>query len=476
MTNVYRELEVDTPRVFVPFSKHARYKAAHGGRGSGKSHEFAADMILDGLSIPEFRGVCIRETQKSTKYSSKQLLCDKIEQFNVGYYFDVQEAEIKIHGSETGRIIFTGMQDHTAESIKSLEGFDRFWVTEAQMLSKLSLRNLRPTMRSTPRHVARNMEPEGWFDWNPRLPDDPVDEFFRGSFGAPADSIVVQANWSDNPFFPRDLASEREEDYRRMSPEEYAHVWQGAYYIDDANQLIAYQWLIDAKERGQRGWKEDGSRPTLIVSADVADGGVDRTVVTAKLVYQSFQVLLRQEKHHFSASVAPMRAADACIDMFERYKGGKTTDEMHVDANGVGSGTAGKLIDAGYRVVRYVGGAGSDNTTRFRNRRVQCHIAMRDTYRDNKIVIDKDAFDDQRDWTEFVNQMTMVRRRPGLEKVEDLETKEHLVARTGKSPDRAESHAISFSTQLPTIATASAAEQVVSTQGVSAMYDGGIAA
>ena len=48
-------------------------------------------------------------------------------------------------------------------------------------------------------------------------------------------------------------------------------MWGGAYYVDDANQLIAYQWLMDARDRGLAGYKEDGSRPRLVVSVDVAD-------------------------------------------------------------------------------------------------------------------------------------------------------------------------------------------------------------
>jgi hypothetical protein len=44
--------------------------------------------------------------------------------------FEIQADRIKTPGG--GLIIFNGMQDHTAESIKSLEGFDIAWVDEAQ--------------------------------------------------------------------------------------------------------------------------------------------------------------------------------------------------------------------------------------------------------------------------------------------------------------------------------------------------------
>ena len=44
-----------------------------------------------------------------------------------------------------GLIIFQGMQDMNAESIKSLEGYNIAWVEEAQTLSARSLALLRPT-------------------------------------------------------------------------------------------------------------------------------------------------------------------------------------------------------------------------------------------------------------------------------------------------------------------------------------------
>jgi len=43
------------------------------------------------------------------------------------------------------------MQNHTAESIKSLEGYDIAWVEEAQALSIRSLDLPRPTIRKTGR-------------------------------------------------------------------------------------------------------------------------------------------------------------------------------------------------------------------------------------------------------------------------------------------------------------------------------------
>ena len=60
-------LTIRTAPVFGPLLAPARYKAAYGGRGSGKSHFFASLAVRDcarnkGMSI-----VCIREVQKTLK-------------------------------------------------------------------------------------------------------------------------------------------------------------------------------------------------------------------------------------------------------------------------------------------------------------------------------------------------------------------------------------------------------------------------
>jgi phage terminase large subunit len=80
--------------------------------------------------------VCVREVQKSLDQSVKKLLEGKIESLNAGAYFEVQDA--KIMSRNGGVIIFQGMQNHTADTIKSLEGYDMAWVEEAQSLSQRS--------------------------------------------------------------------------------------------------------------------------------------------------------------------------------------------------------------------------------------------------------------------------------------------------------------------------------------------------
>jgi phage terminase large subunit len=221
--------------VFVPLLEPARYKGGHGGRGSGKSH-FFGEMLIERSVMEKTDAVCVREVQKSLKQSVKKLLEGKIEALNAGAYFDVQDAQIKsTHG---GLIMFQGMQNHTAETIKSLEGFDIAWVEEAQSLSQRSLDLLRPTIRKPGSEL--------WFSWNPSAATDPVDALLRCAEPPPG-SVIVEANYMDNPWLPDELRIEMEYDKRR-DPDKYAHIWLGKYQ-QNSEARVFKNWRIEEFER-----------------------------------------------------------------------------------------------------------------------------------------------------------------------------------------------------------------------------------
>jgi phage terminase large subunit len=229
-------LRIETPRWAVPLFNPARYKAAHGGRGSGKSHFFAEMLIEEHIMNPNRRTVCVREVQKSLAQSVKRLLEDKIEKLGVQSAFIIQETVIKsAHGS--GMIIFQGMQNHTSDSIKSLEGYDCAWVEEAQSLSQRSLDLLRPTIRKE--------NSELWFTWNPSQESDPVDHLLRGD-KPPPDATVIEVNYKNNPWFPDVLRAEMEYD-RGRDYEKYEHVWLGKY-LQNSSTRVFKNWSVEEFE------------------------------------------------------------------------------------------------------------------------------------------------------------------------------------------------------------------------------------
>ncbi len=184
-------LRIKTAEVFEPLLQPARYKGAYGGRGSGKSHFFGEHLVEECLAERGTLAVCIREVQKTLQQSAKRLVESKIDSLGVGHEFKVFTDKIETPGD--GLIIFQGMQDHNAESIKSLEGYRIAWIEEAQTLSQRSLALLRPTIRVEHSQI--------WASWNPRRKSDAIDQFLRAN--RPDNAIVVEANWRDNPMVPR---------------------------------------------------------------------------------------------------------------------------------------------------------------------------------------------------------------------------------------------------------------------------------
>lgn len=223
-------LRILTAPVFTPLLYPSRYKVAKGGRGAGRSHFFAEAIVEKCLANPGTSVACIREVQKSLRFSAKRVIEKKIRDFGVADQFGMMDAETRTPGG--GIIIYQGMQNHTAESVQSLEDFDVAWAEEARSLSQRSLDLLRPTIRKPGSEL--------WFSYNPKHAKDPVDKFFaemfpgydktvtQSGFNKDANAAFVHSNWYDNPWFPPDLRKEKDYDLRR-DPDKYQHTWLGGY-------------------------------------------------------------------------------------------------------------------------------------------------------------------------------------------------------------------------------------------------------
>lgn len=249
------QLKISTARVFAPLLAPARYKGAHGGRGSGKSH-FFADMVVDRM-LEGKRIVCVRELQRTLMQSSKRMIETKIQEFGLGELFRVFYD--RIEGPNDALVIFQGMQDHTAESIKSLEGFDVAWVEEAQSLSARSLSLLRPTIRASGSEI--------WASWNPTRKSDAIDDFLRAK--KPANAVVVKANWRDNPWWTDTLEAERKLELE-LYPERYEHTYEGDYAKAFEGAYFA-AGLARAKSEGRIG--HVAADPLLPLRAFIDIGG-----------------------------------------------------------------------------------------------------------------------------------------------------------------------------------------------------------
>lgn len=231
----------------------------------------------------------------------------------------------------------------------------------------------------------------------------------------------------------------------------------GEFPTSDPGQLLALEWISRAQ---QREFAPDGSLPRKVITVDVADGGEDESIITLGEHYQSLRYFRKQRAFNFPHSESPIRCADEAERMWREYDCRmERGDYFVVDSIGVGSGTAGELMRRGYPVVVYIGGEASSDPTRWRNRRVQSYIALRNDLRDGYVVFADDFVDGDAENDELLAQLCSIRIPPNMERVEDLVTKQKMKDDGIPSPDRADSIAMQYATKAPQMQTHTGANQ-----------------
>lgn len=225
---------VKFPDKLRPLFQPHRYKVAYGGRGGAKSWGFARALLIKGAEKP-LRILCTREIQKSIKDSVHKLLSDQIQALGLGQFYEVQATIIK--GANGTEVLFAGLSDLTAESIKSFEGVDIVWCEEAQAISKRSWDILVPTIRKDGSEI--------WISMNPELDTD--ETWKRFVVSPPPDSAVIEINYPDNPWFPPVLEQERLHAKATMPKADYENIWEGkcraaaegAIYADEVTAMVS---------------------------------------------------------------------------------------------------------------------------------------------------------------------------------------------------------------------------------------------
>jgi phage terminase large subunit len=218
-----------------------RYIFIKGGRSSGKSHEVGYYLVERSFTEKDLKIIGLREFQSSIDKSSKALIDNKIKSMGLSPYYQSIKSEIrnKLNG-DSGHFYFQGMNDLTADNIKSLEDYKISWFEEAQNCSRNTLKILRPTMRTKGSQLI--------FTWNPKFPDDAIDEFCNQIMNEP-DVLVIHVNYTDNPFLTEEILREVELD-KKNYPQDFNHIWLGEYDTSFHGHYYA-KLLEDAKADGR---------------------------------------------------------------------------------------------------------------------------------------------------------------------------------------------------------------------------------
>ena len=311
---LYREQVVPCLEVF---RKPAPYKITFGGRGSGKSWSIAS-LLMQELTAKKHALLCCREIQKSLADSSYKLCVDTIKRLHLNGWTITKETLENENGS---RVIFRGLKDLRAgNAIKSLEGYDRCWIEEAQSISLESLQLLLPTIRVNGSEI--------WACYNPNTEDDAI-EMLKLREGA----IFVPCNWNDNPWFNERLKAEREADYK-FNPEIARHIWEGEYLAQADNAVMSRLAVHEAMER------EVDSEGDYQIAVDVARYGSDSSIISMR---KGLKMIDLKEFKNISL-------VELCGHI-EVMAGNNHDMTIKVDETGVGGGVVDILQGRGYRNV-----------------------------------------------------------------------------------------------------------------------------
>lgn len=219
------------PKLVPVFTGDARYRVAHGGRGSSKTRGFATMTAVDGyrLGRSNVKGVilCGREHLNSLEESSMEEVKQAISAVPwLDAYYDIGEKYIRSKDRNIS-YVFAGLRTNV-QALKSKARILRAWIDEAEGVSENAWRTLLPTVRAQ----GDWWQSEVWISYNPESRDAATHKRFRAS--PPTDAKIAQINWNDNPWFPEVLNRERLEDLEKR-PDTYGHIWEGDFLtISDA--------------------------------------------------------------------------------------------------------------------------------------------------------------------------------------------------------------------------------------------------
>jgi len=327
------ELERVTPKM-ERFREPWRIKIASGGRGAGAKSWSAASLLVQKAHLTPMRICCFREVQKSLAESAYQLIKDTVTRLRKPGWRLTKEYIDSPCGSH---FIFRGLVDmRAADQMKSLEGYDIFWLEEASSISKESLTVLLPTLRKPGSEL--------WATLNRVAEKDPIIAEYWDSDRTDVLRIALEQGKIDNPWFPDVLQDELDAAYRN-SPDEAMHIWGGQPRVQGDNSVLSRVAIREAMDR--RDVKE--SEPDEI-GVDVARFGSDSTEMYRR---RGAKVVA----HKSFSKKDTVFVANAAWEMAGRNR----NVVIKVDDTGVGGGVTDSLRNLGANVVPVnFGGSPSD--------------------------------------------------------------------------------------------------------------------
>ena len=392
-----------------------RYKVLYGGRGSGKSYSTAQHLIAL-TSTRKLKVLAIRQYQNNIRESVYTLLKNVIYDFGLEHEYDILGHTIR-HKHTGSEFIFYGIARNFME-IKSTEGVDICYIEEAHALSHEQFSVIDPTIRKEHSEV--------WLLFNPQNRSDYVWQYFveheRKS------SIVKKINYDENHFLSNTMqaiiAEAKEEDY-----DEYMHIYEGVPREGDDKALFAYNEVEEAMNGDLEGVDKSG---VFSYAADVARYGKDKGQLSKRRGYHIYW-LKGYDKY------STMEYANAIHSEIMQEQD-KQPDAVFVDTIGVGAGVLDRLLEMGTRGIDANASMKADKNDVYINKRAEMYFNLRDFIRKGgKIPNDKELKE------ELLAVRYIYSKTNGKMQIQ---AKEDMKEVLGRSPDKADSIAMHFFSEV----------------------------
>jgi phage terminase large subunit len=253
------------PKLIDVFSGEADVRGAYGGRGSGKTQNFAKMTAVRAYMWDQAGRegviVCGREHLNSLDDSSMAEVKSAIlSEPWLAEHFEIGEKYIR---TKSRRISykFSGLESKTVQSLKSTTKILLLWADEAEPITDATWDVVLPTLRQE--------DSELWVTWNPARKSSATDRRFRQA--TDPRFRVVELNWRDNPRFPAILERQRAR-WMTSDPDSYDHVWEGAYATATKGAYFTRQ-LSEMRREGRIGRVAHDPLMTRRLFADIGGTG-----------------------------------------------------------------------------------------------------------------------------------------------------------------------------------------------------------
>lgn len=389
--------------------KKYRIKFYYGGRAGGKSYAFADSLLILGRK-KKMLIACLREIQDSIKDSVYKLLCDRIAFYGLN---DYKIFEDRIDNLVTGtRFIFKGLREQDNQKIKSLEGVDIAWIEEAQTISRASWEILEPTIRKDGSEI--------WISMNRLYENDPL--WVLVAAKPDKRTLVRRVNYYDNPFCPEIIMYQAEKS-KLEDIEKYEHIWMGSPVMQGNNKLISTAAVRNAFEPSIVS-----TTSPLIIGLDIARFGDDKTT----FCFRKGRLCMGFESY---AKLSNVEVANIATNFILEHR----PMRIFMDVGGQGAGVYDILKDRGFgEIIRAIYfGERALKHERYFNRRAEMWDKV------NIWLNEKPSPQLPKD-DELFDELIALNKKFDSRGRLQLEDKDELKKRLGRSPDKADALALTF--------------------------------